>query len=166
MTPVNLADLPSTKPLQNGRVQIKRGGSDVAVNYAAGNNGQKITDSAGGFMEIYYTPIYPCYWIVHSNVMTHGYPDGAGWRRWDHSIMISPADALGYTLGFQCPHQNYDNSTVEWRTVGASACFKLNPGIAYTAYMATTYISAGTVQVHTGPQWCRIVGRIVGESVE
>lgn len=164
--PTNLGDLPTNVPLKNGRIQIKRGGADVGVNYSNANSGQKITDSAGGFMEIYYTPNYPCWWIVHSNVMSHGYPDGAGWRRWDHIISLSPADAFGITTGHQCPHQNYDNSTVEWRTVGSSAAFKLNPGIAYTASLLTAYCSAGTIQLHTGPQWCRIVGRIVGEGVE
>lgn len=166
MTPTNLGVLPANTPLRNGKVQIKRGAADTVVNVSSANNGQKISDGAGGFMEIYFTPVYTCWWIVCSNIMSHGYPDGVAWRRWDHSIHITPADALGVTLGHQCPHQNYDNGTVEWRTVSSSCAFKLNPGTAYTAYLASEYTSAGTVQYHTGPLWVRIVGRIVGEGVE
>lgn len=165
MTPTNLGALPSTEPLRNGKVQIKRGGVDASNNYSNANAGQIITDNAGGYMQISCTPVYPCWWIVHSNLMSHGYPDGSGWRRWDHQIVISPADARGITVGHQLPHQNYDNSTVEWRSVGTSVAFQLNAGILYTASLVTSYCSAGTVQVHTGPQWARILGRIVGEGV-
>ena len=163
--PTPLAILPTNKPLSNGRVQIKRGVADTAVTVSNANSGQKISDGAGGFIQISYTPVYPCWWIVHSNIMSHGYPDGAGWRRWDHQICITPADALGVTMGYQCPHQNYDNSTVEWRTVAGSCSFSLLAGTAYTAYLTTSYLSAGNLQYHTGPQWVRIVGRIVGEGV-
>lgn len=163
--PVNLGDLPLNMPLLNGKVQMKRGGADVVYNVAAGNNGQKILDNAGGNMEIFYTPRYPCWWIVHGNIMAHGYPDGVGWRRWDLSIRITPADVNGVVVGHQCPHQLYDNGTVEWRTIGSSCAFRLAAGIAYNAYLCTEYTSAGTVQLHTGPQWCRILGRIVGETV-
>ena len=163
--PTNLGNLPANARFANGKVQIKRGAADTAVDYSNAHNGWIISDGAGGDMRIVYTTTYPCWWIVHSNVMAHGYPDGAGWRRWDHSLYVTPADAYGVTQGFQCPHQNFDNSTVEWRTVGCSYTFKLNAGITYTAYMTTSYCSAGTVQVHTGPMWLRLVGRIVGEGM-
>ena len=163
--PTNLAALPSNARIPNGKVQIKRGVADTAADYSNAHNGWGISDGAGGDMRITYTTVYPCWWIVHSNLMAHGYPDGAGWRRWDHAINISPADALGVTSGHVQPHQNFDNSTVEWRTVGASVAFKLNAGIFYTAFLTTNYVSAGYVQVHTGPMWTRIVGRIVGEGV-
>ena len=114
-------------------------------------------------MQISYTPRYPCYWVVHSTAMAHGYPDGAGWRRWDHIIGITPADADGVTAGFQCPHEIYDNSSVEWRTVSGSCMFRLAAGTAYTASLQHLYLSAGTVQLYIGQIWCRIVGRIVGE---
>lgn len=162
--PTPLAQLPSNSPSPNGRVQIKRGAADTVVNLSAGNQGAIIPDGAGGNMQISYTPQYPCFWIIRSNIMAHGYPDGVGWRRWDHGIYITPADADGFTLGFQCPHQVYDNTTVEWRTVSGSFCFRLLAGIGYTAYLAHVYQSAGTTQIHTGHQWCRITGRIVGES--
>jgi hypothetical protein len=163
--PTNLGLLSSDKPLPNGKVQMRRGVADGSATVANANSGQKIIDNGGGVMEIYYTPTYPCYWVVHSNIMAHGYPDGTGWRRWDHLIAISPADADGVTTGFECPHQLYDNTSVEWRTVGASAMFRLNAGVAYTAYLATSYTSAGSVRYHTGPIWLRMVGRIVGEGV-
>lgn len=165
MTPTNLADLPTNRPFPNGKVQIKRGAVDSAPNYSSANNGQKLPDGGGGFMEIYFTPVYPCWWIIHSNVMAHGYPDGVGWRRWDHAIRITPADANGILLGHQCCQQVYDNGTIEWDTVAGTCSFKLNPGIAYTAYLTMEYCSAGTVQIHNGPLWCRIVGRIVGEGM-
>src|SRR6476620_861235 len=97
--------------------------------------------------------------------MAHGYPDGVTWRRWDHAIRISPADANGITLGHQCPHQVYDNSTIEWRTVAATVAFRLAAGVTYTAYLTSEYTSAGTVQIHTVLQWCRIVGPVVSEGV-
>lgn len=165
MTPVNLADLPTNAPFRNGKVQIKRGAADTVYNVSAGNNGQKISDGAGGFAEIYFTPVYPCWWIISSNVMTHGYPDGVGWRRWDHGLRITPADVNGVLLGYQCCQQVYDNGTIEWDTVAGTCAFKLAAGIAYTAYLTSEYTSAGTVQIHTGPQWLRIVGRVVGEGV-
>lgn len=165
--PTNLAALPSNVPIPNGRVQIKRGVTDNSVNYnTATAAGTALQDGAGGNMQISYTPPYPCFWIVRSNVMAHGYPDGVGYRRWDHMIMITPADADGLTNGFECCEQVYDNSTIEWRTVSGSFAFRLNAGIAYTAYMAHWYLSAGTVQVHQGPQWTRIVGRAVSEGVQ
>lgn len=165
--PTNLSDLASNLPAPNGRVQIKRGvGGDGAVNFnTATPAGTMFPDNAGGFMQISYTPRYPCFWVVHSCAMAHGYPDGSGWRRWDHGIYITPADADGVTLGFQCPHEIYDNSSVEWRTVAGSCMFRLNPGITYTAYLAHTYITVGTVQLYIGQIWSRIVGRIVGEGV-
>jgi len=163
--PINLGDIPTNFPLRNGKIQIKRGGADVVYNVSAANNGQKIIDNAGGNMEIYYAAVTPCWWIVSSNIMAHGYPDGVTWRRWDHAIRISPADANGITLGHQCPHQVYDNSTIEWRTVAATVAFRLAAGVTYTAYLTSEYTSAGTVQIHTGPQWCRIVGRVVSEGV-
>lgn len=166
MTPTNLSALPSNAPVPNGRVQIMRGAADASTNVnTATGGGTGITDANGKLFAITYTPKYPCFWIVHSNIMAHGYPDGVGWRRWDHGIYISPADADGIGLGFQCPMGLYDNSTVEWRTVGGSAMFRLNAGTAYTAYLAHCYLTAGTAVYHVGQQWCRIVGRIVGEGV-
>ena len=161
--PTNLGVLPSDKPIPGNRIQIKRGAADIAPAVSNANNGQKYIDGGGGYMEIYYTPLYPCYWIVKSNVMAHGVADGAGWRRWDHSIYISPADADGISQGVQCPHQLYDQTTVEWRSVSATCLFRLNAGIAYTAYLATSYVSAGSAHYHTGGIWTRIIGRIVGE---
>lgn len=164
MTPTNLSALSSNLPIPNARVQIKRGTADAAANVNTSTpGGTGIYDANSNLMGITYTPRYPCFWVVHSNIMAHGYPDGTGWRRWDHGIYISPADADGVTLGFQCPHELYDNSTVEWRTVGGSAMFRLQAGVGYTAYLAHAYITAGTAQYHVGQQWCRIVGRIVGE---
>lgn len=164
--PTNLGQLPSNVPLTNNRVQIKRGAADASVNYNTSTaQGTTILDSNGAGMQIVYRPVYPCYWIVRSNVMAHGYPDGSGWRRWDHTIRITPADADGILIGFQCPHQVYDNSTVEWRTSASTALFRLNAGTTYTAYLAHEYITKGTVQVHVGPQWCRIMGMVVGEGV-
>lgn len=162
--PTPLAQLPSSEPIPNGRIQIKRGAADTAVNTNNATGNVPISDGAGGIMAIYYTPTAPCFWIVRSNMMAHGYADGTGWRRWDHGIMITPADADGYTTGFQCPEQLYDQTTVEWRTVSGSFCFRLLPGIRYQAYLANLYVSAGTAQYHTGNMWCRIMGRIVGES--
>ena len=162
--PTNLAALPSDKPVPNGKVQIKRGLVDGSVVVNSGNYG-KIQDGAGGFLQISYTPLYPCLWVINDNIMYHGVADGQGWRRVDHSIMISPADADGRTSGYQCPIQVYDQTTVEWRTVAATATFRLNAGIAYTAYMNHTYIEKGSARYHTGPMWVRIIGRIVGEGV-
>jgi len=162
--PTNLGVLPTNQPLTNGRVQIKRGAVDNLYQPNTGTpGGSGITDGAGNLMGINYTPTYNCYWVVKSNVMAHGWNDGAGWRRWDHGIYINPADANGISLGFQCPHQLYDASIVEWRTVSGTAMFKLNGGVGYTAYLGHSYLSAGTIDVYTGPAWIRIVGRIVGE---
>lgn len=165
MTPTNLSALPSNLPITSGRVQIKRGAADVVVNLnTATAQGTVIPDGGGGNMQISYTPRYQCYWVIHTNIMAHGYPDGGGWRRWDHTIRITPSDADGITIGYQCPHEIYDNTSVEWRTISGSCMFRLSAGVTYTAYMAHEYLSLGTAQIHTGPQWCRIVGRIVGES--
>lgn len=162
--PTNLSQLPSNLPVPGNRVQIKRGAADTLVNFnTATAAGTVVPDGAGGNMQISYTPRYQCYWIVHTNIMAHGYPDGIGWRRWDHGIYCTPADADGIVLGSQCPHEVYDNTSIEWRSVGTSFKFRLLPGITYTASLTHVYLTAGTVQVHTGYIWCRIIGRIVGE---
>lgn len=164
--PTNLGTLVSNKPLSTGKVQVKRGATEGAITlFNTTTSGTKLGDGVGGNMEISYTPTYPCYWAVHSNVMAHGHADSVGWRRWDHGIMISPADADGVTTGFVCPHQVYDLTTVEWRSVGGSYTFRLNAGIKYTAYLAHIYLNAGRIHYYAGPQWLRIVGRIVGEMV-
>ena len=161
--PTNLAVLPSDKPITNGRCQIKRGASDVAINYNNTVPSGKLQDGAGGWMEIFYTPTYACYWVVRGNLMTHGL-DG-DWRRCDFGVCITPADAEGTTLGYQACMQTYPYTTVEWRTWAASYMFKLNPGVAYTAYLAWWYSSGYTQQIHFGPRWLRITGRIVSEGV-
>lgn len=162
--PTNLGVLPANQPVTNGRVQIKRGAVETVWQSNTGTPfGSGITDGAGTLMGITYTPKYSCTWIVKTNVMAHGLPDGIGWRRWDHSIFITPADANGITEGFRCPHQVYDNTTVEWRTVAGGFAFRLNANVTYTAYIGHGYLSAGTIDVYTGPLWCRIVGRVVGE---
>ena len=162
--PTNLGVLPASKPFPNGKIQIKRGVADVSRNYAAANNGTTIVDSNGAPFQLQYTPVYPCYWLIKVNVMANGLNDGIGWRRWDHAINITPADADGNTAGVQAPCQVYDYTTVQWRTFASSVIFKLNAGITYTAYLTTASVGAGTVTVHVGPQWCRIVGRVIGES--
>jgi hypothetical protein len=162
--PTNLGNLPAGQRFPNGKVQIKRGVGDASTTLNNAAAGRTISDSNGNPFQIQYTPTYPCYWIVKSNIMAHGLNDGAGWRRWDHSICITPADADGDTVGFQCPQQIYDyTGGPEWRTSGANANFRLNAGTLYTAYLQFTYVNAGSVSFHIGPQWCRIVGRIVGE---
>ena len=161
--PTNLDLLPSNEPIRAGRVQIKRGAVNVAPSVTSANNGQKLNDGTGTPIEIYYTPKYACYWVVRGQMMTHGV-DG-DWRRCDFGILISPADAEGRTLGYQCCMQTYPNSTVEWRTWSGSFMFKLNPGVAYSAYLTWQYSSGYTQQYHTGPQWIRIIGRVVGEGV-
>jgi hypothetical protein len=165
--PTPFGALPSTEPLPNGRIQIKRGvGGDGPVNFNTGTPaGTQFPDNAGGFMQISYMTKVPCFWIVHSCAMAHGYADGAGWRRWDHGIRITPADADGIVLGCQVPHELYDNSTVEWRTVAGSTLFRLNPNTFYTAFLSHEMCSAGTAVLYIGQIWSRIVGRIVGEGV-
>jgi hypothetical protein len=158
--PTNLGVLPSDKPIPNGRVQIKRGASDAGVSLTAANVGYVLLDGQGGQMKVSYTPTYPCWWIVRGNVMTHGL-DG-GWMRSDFAIDISPADADGVTRGFECPMQTY-GGTIEWHTWAGSYMFKLNAGVAYSAYLIWAYSQGYTQQYHCGPAWCRITGRVVGE---
>lgn len=162
--PTNLGILPATKPIPGARAQIKRGGADTVVSVTnAVAQGTILSDGAGGDMRIVYTPTYPCYWVVRGNVMTHGID--VIWSRVDYSIRITPADADGVVVGYQCPMQVYANTTVEWRSWAGSYMFKLNPGVAYTAYLAFEYSYGYTQQYHTGPSWLRITGRVVGEGV-
>jgi hypothetical protein len=162
VSPVNLGALPSNLPVPNQRVQIKRGVSDSAQtvsNLVAA--GTKLSDGAGGFMEISYTPRYNCYWLVRCNSIWHGV--SGGWQRCDHGIYITPADLDGVTQGHQRPMALYDNTTVEWRTAAVSHMFRLAAGIAYTAYMAFAYSSGYYQQYWTGPQFTRIFGVVLGE---
>ena len=162
MSPVNLGSLPSELPVPNQRVQIKRG--VAAVNLTVSNlvaAGTKMTDGAGGPMEISYQPRYDCYWLVRCNSIWHGL--SGGWQRCDHGIYISPADLDGVTLGHQRPMDLFDNVTVEWRTAAASHMFRLAAGITYTAYMAFVYSSGYYQEYHTGPGYTRIFGVVIGE---
>jgi hypothetical protein len=165
MTPTNLAALPSNQPIPNGRVQIKRGAADTIFGLGFTQDPQPIPDGGGGFMQISYTPRYPCYWVVHCNIMAHGNAAGGGWRTFQFSIHISPNDADGVseTAGGSLPV--YDNTTVEWRTASVGAMFRLNAGTAYTAILYFDDVSSSNVGMHTGNMWCRIMGRIVGEGV-
>jgi hypothetical protein len=162
MSPTNLGVLPSDLPIPNQRVQIKRGVADGAQqvsNLIAA--GTKLTDGAGGFMEISYTPRYNCYWLVRSNTAWHGV--SGGWQRCDHGIYISPADLDGVTLGHQQPMDCYDNTTVEWRTGANSCIFRLGAGITYTAYLGFSY-SSGYYQAYlSNSQYHRILGVVLGE---
>ena len=162
MTPINLGTLPSNLPLPNQRVQIKRGVVDSAPQVSnLVTYGSKLSDGAGGFMEISYTPRYDCRWLVRSNTMWHGV--SGGWQRADHGIMISPADADGVIYGHRRCMLHYDNTTVEWRTASVSAMFRLTAGIAYTAYLAFTYSSGYWQAYHTGKPYTRIFGVVLGE---
>lgn len=162
MTPVILGSLPSNLPLPNQRVQIKRG---VASTSPEVSNlityGSKLSDGGGGYLEISYTPRYPCYWLIRGNVMWHG-KDG-GWQRADMGVRISPADVDGIALGHQRCTLMYNNTVVEWKTVSVSAMFHLAAGIAYTAYLSFEYSSGYWQRYHTGGPYTRIFGVVLGE---
>jgi hypothetical protein len=166
VSPTNLGNLPSNLPFPNQRVQVKRGAAvtDQSVSNLVAS-GTKLTDGAGGPMEIYYQPRYPCYWLVRANLICKARSDQAAeWRRCDFALYVSPADANGVTLGHSRPTNNYP--TLEWRTCAFSYMFKLNAGITYTAYLAFQY-STGYWQVyHTNAPWHRIFGVVLGEGEE
>ena len=162
MTPVNLGALPSELPVPNQRVQIKRGAGDGAHtvwNGIAANT--KMTDGAGGVMDISYTPRYDCYWLVRTNTAWHGL--SGGWQRCDHGIYISPADLDGVNLGHQHPMDCYDNTVVEWRTASGSHMFRLAAGITYTASLVFVYSSGYYQQYLSNSQYHRILGVVLGE---
>ena len=162
MTPVNLGALPSNLPIPNQRVQIKRGTiwTEAQVSNLVAS-GTKLGDGSGGFMEISYTPRYPCMWLVRSNTMWHG--QTGGWQRCDHALLITPADVNGVTMGHQRCMTLHDNNAVEWRTYAASAMFRLAAGITYTAYLAFWY-SSGYYQAYcTLAGYHRIFGVVLGE---
>jgi len=164
--PTNLGLLPSDKPAPIQRVQIKRAVGDAGYDVTSANNGQWLNDAGGGWMGIAVTPRYPCYWLVRSNVMAHGLNSGNNWRRWDHAIMITPADADGRQYGFVCPHQLFDLSLVEWRTQSGAAMFRLNAGTTYTAYLQCQYLNPNYgITYYAGKQFTRIVGVLLGEGV-
>jgi hypothetical protein len=164
--PTNFADLPSNLAAPIGKMQHKRGVTDGNQTFTTATVlGTKMVDGSGGLMQITYTPLYPCIWIVRANVMSCGAVDGIGWRRWDWSIFISPADVNGVTEGIRVPCQAYDNGTVAWRTHAASYPFRLAANTAYTAYLAHAFLSGGSILYHSGPQWIRIMGRSVSEGV-
>lgn len=162
MTPITLGVLPSNLPLPNQRVQIKRGQADGAPevsNLIA--SGTKLSDGAGGYMEISYTPRYDCCWLVRSNVMWHGV-DG-GWQRVDHGIILSPADFDGVTNGHTRCMLVYNNTVVEWRTAACSAMFRLRAGVAYTASLQFIYSSGYWQRYHHGFPYTRLFGVVLGE---
>jgi hypothetical protein len=163
MSPTNLGDLPSNLPVPNQRVQIKRG---AAVGTVVVNNtlpqGTKMTDGAGGNMEINYTPRYECRWLVRANAAWHGV--NGGWQRCDYGIGISPADLDGISVpAHATPMYLYDNTTVEWRTWGATFMFRLAAGITYTAYMCFWYSSGYNQRYLCNPGYHRIIGVVLGE---
>jgi len=159
--PTAYSALPTNAPIPNGRVQIKRGKADVGINASSLAVGQKITDSGGGFIEIFYTPTYDCWWVVRTQVLTVGI--SGGWQRCDWAIFITPADMNGVTRGYIHPCQCYDSGTVSWRTSSGSYAFRLRAGVTYNAYLGHQYRSGGEQQYHTGSAWTRIIGRVVGE---
>jgi hypothetical protein len=157
--PTNLGDLYANRPVPNGKIQIKRGveGSVDVANITP--YGTKLSDGAGGFYEISYTPTYACYWVVRANVMAHQ-ATGNVWQRWDYRLNITPADADGAT-GITCIAELH--TSLSWRTFVTNARFRLNPGIAYTAFLTHQYSTGDWHRYHTNGLYTRLVGRIVGE---
>ena len=163
--PANLADLPSNQPIPNARCQFKTGIWNGQTNVTNTISNIQIPDDGLGnsFMEISYTPRYPCLWVVRSNSIWCGI--SGGWQRVDHTIQINPADADGQVVGGQTIAEVYDNTTVGWCPFPCHAAFRLNAGIAYKAYMAFGYSSGGVQALYYGPEYLRLMGRVVGEGV-
>ena len=159
--PTNLADLPSNKPIPNARCQMKVGQSNNAFHVNSANNGAKMGDGVGGFMEIQYQATYPCLWVVRTNFIFCGV--NGGWQRNDHGVYITPADADGQTHGCTTLADVYDSTTVGWIPWSGCAVFRLNAGVLYTAYVVHIYSAGGTQQFYLGPEYARIIGRVVGE---
>jgi hypothetical protein len=161
-----LAQLPSTRSVPGSRLQVKRGVADsvVAVSSAVAA-GTKLSDGSGGFMQISYTPLYDCYWVVRGGTIWHGGTDMAGgWQRVDQGLTITPADVNGITAAQQQAMEVYNQATIEFRSYMCSYMFKLAAGVAYTAALIFQFSgSAYTSQYHTGPNWARIIGRVTGE---
>jgi hypothetical protein len=159
-----LAQLPSTRSVPGSRLQVKRGAADTIVSTAAPAAPVKLSDGAGGFLQISYTPLYDCYWVVRGGTIWHGGADMSGWQRSDQALTITPADVNGITLGQQQTMEIYNLGTVEWRSYMCSYMFKLAAGVAYTAAVVFQYsASAYSSQYHTGPNYARIIGRVTGE---
>jgi hypothetical protein len=166
VSPTPLGLLPSNLPLPNQRVQVKRGAPN-GIDYTVSNQvaaGTILNDGAGGPMSVSYQPRYACYWLVRTNSIWRGRSDSdAAWRRCDHGIRITPADALGVTVGYKRPAPLYPSSVVQWRTHACSFLFKLNPGITYTASMTFEYSSGYWQEYHSAANFHRIIGVVLGE---
>lgn len=125
-------------------------------------------DSQGRtYAEIYYTPVYPCFWVVKANLPVAGSPNNSGgvWSRFDIQIQIYPADADGRTNGPQVPCEVYDANTVPAQSWSAGGIFRLSPGIAYTAALWFAYHSGQSQSTYWLNTYGRIVGKIVGEGL-
>ena len=166
--PTIFANLPTNKPVPNGKVQFKKGASEDNVGYDGNTpaNTKLLADTVGGVMDIT-TPIaadmlYPCIWIVRGNVMAVAYGPGA-WRRWDWGINISPADADGRVVGCQVPIQLHES--VSWRSSHGQCAFRLNAGTQYTASLVNRSVSNNAIAYHRGHMFHRIMGRMVSMGV-
>ena len=155
--PTNFADLPTNKPIPNGKVQFKRGTSDtsptVNTSTAAGTVLAQTPTISTGVVE------YPCLWVVRANVMCDAGGVAGGWRRWDWGLRISPADVNGEVLGKLCCCQVHES--VAWRTYHTQHIFRLAAGTSYSCSITHERMSAVSARYHTGPLWYRIMGRMV-----
>jgi hypothetical protein len=160
--PTALGALPSTQPIPNGRVQVKVAaitGSEAWMD--ASNNGQKLFDGGSGAMEVAYTPIYPCYWVVRSNLITRGI--AGGWQRWHYDIKLSQPDRVGFQVT-RVATQNHES--VGWCAFAGAAIFRLAAGVAYTCALHAGYSSGGTQAWYCSNEYSRLIGRVVSEGVD
>ena len=159
-----MGSLPSTM-LIPGSVQIKRGTTSGSRNLTTANYNTALLDTAGNPMAITVTPSLDCFWHTRSNVMHQGAAGASGgaWQRIDYVHQISPADADGLVNGIQVCNQVFDSGTVGWKSVNAQCMFRLTGGVAYTCTLVHVFQSGATVQYHTGLNYIRLIGRLVGE---
>lgn len=156
MSPVKLGDLPSNEPIPTGKVQMKRGASNVGIVCPANNT--IMYDGAGAPMQIAITPTRPGWWVIRAeNIFILS---DAAWYYFAWYVNLAPADANGNSIDYA--HHRLHNA-IGWQQSCLDTAFKLNANTAYTASMYFRDRQAGTVQYYGGPEYCMIAGEFIAE---
>jgi len=127
---INLGNLPSQLVLPNGLGQIARGTYDGVNTWNNTVPAQPMQDGNGQQMKVQITPQRAGWWVVHAESIWQT-PD-AVWTYWHWGIYLTPADAYGWydDRNHICVH-----SAIGWSEQTITTAFRLNAGIAYTAYI-------------------------------
>jgi hypothetical protein len=121
--------------------------STYSPNYTTSQN--PLSDGAGGFMQISYTPTVNCYWEVYGHI---GYTQkiDATWGGAYGGLALTPADASGYSAAWTLGYGNSAGPAADNRVLQRT--YILTANTPYTVNLAFS-VSQGTWNIYQDQQY-------------